>query len=34
VESDEFRLYANDIQRSVEYGARTSLEPTEASGVL
>jgi len=34
VPSDEFRLYANDMQRSyTEYGTKTRLEPAEATGV-
>ena len=32
--SDEIRLYANDMQRShTEYGTKTRIEPTEASGI-
>jgi len=34
VQSDEIRLYANDMQRSyAEYGNETRTEPTEASGI-
>ena len=31
---DEIRLYANDMQRSyTEYGTKTRIEPTEATGI-
>ena len=34
VQSDEIRLYANDMQRSdAEYGTETRTEPTEATGI-
>ena len=34
VQSDEIRLYANDMQRSyVEYETETRIEPTEATGI-
>jgi len=34
VPSDEIRLYATDMQRSyAEYGTKTSIEPTEATGI-
>jgi len=34
VPSDEFRLYAKDIQRRcTEYGTKTRNEPTEATGI-
>jgi len=32
--SDEIRLYANDMQRCfTEYGTKTRIEPTEATGI-
>jgi len=34
VQSDEIRLYANDMQRSyAEYGTETRIEPTEETGI-
>ena len=34
MQSDEIRLYANDMQRSyAEYGTETRIEPTEATGI-
>jgi len=34
VQSDEIRLYENDMQRSyVEYGNETRIETTEATGI-
>jgi len=34
VPSDEIRLYANDMQLSyTEYGTKTRIEPTEATGI-
>ena len=34
MQSDEIRLYANDMQRSyAEYGTKTRIEPTEAIGI-
>jgi len=34
VPSDEIRLYANDMKRSyTEYGTKTRIEPTEATGI-
>jgi len=34
VQSDEIRLYANDMQRSnAEYGTVTRIEPTEGTGI-
>jgi len=34
VPSDEIRLYAKDMQRSfTEYGTKTRIEPTEATGI-
>ena len=34
MQSDEIRLYANDMQRSyAEYGTETRIEPTEETGV-
>jgi len=34
VQSDEIRLYANDMQRSyAEYGTETRIEPTEGTGI-
>jgi len=34
VQSDEIRLYANDMQRSYgEYGTETRIEPTEGTGI-
>jgi len=34
VQSDEFRLYANDMQRSYAvYGTETRIDPTEATGI-
>ena len=33
-QSDEIRLYANDMQRSyAEYGTETRIEPTEGTGI-
>jgi len=33
-QSDEIRLYANDMQRSyAEYGSETRIEPTEGTGI-
>ena len=35
MQSDEIRLYANDMQRSyAEYGTKTRIEPTEAIGIF
>jgi hypothetical protein len=32
--SDEIRLYANNMQRIyTEYGTKTRIEPTEATGI-
>jgi len=32
--SDEFRLFANDMQRSYrEYGTKTRIEPTDTTGI-
>jgi len=34
VQSDEIRLYANDMQRSYsEYGPETRIEPSKATGI-
>jgi len=34
VQSDEIRLYANDMQHSyAEYGTETRIEPTEGTGI-
>jgi len=34
VQSDEIRLYPNDMQRSyAEYGTETRIEPTDATGI-
>ena len=34
MQTDEFRLYAKDMQRSyAEYGTETRIEPTEATGI-
>ena len=34
MQSDEIRLYANDMQRSyAEYGTETRFEPTEGTGI-
>ena len=34
VQSDEIRLYANDMQRSyAEYETETRIEPTEGTGI-
>ena len=34
MQSDEFRLYANDMQRSYAvYGTETRIDPTEATGI-
>ena len=34
MQSDEIRLYANDMQRSyAEYGTETRIEPTEGTGI-
>ena len=34
MQSDEIRLYANDMQRSyAEYGTETRIKPTEATGI-
>ena len=34
MQSDEIRLYANDMQRSyAEYGTETRIEPTEGIGI-
>ena len=34
MQSDEIRIYANEMQRSyTEYGTETRIEPTEATGI-
>ena len=34
MQSDEIRLYANDMQRSyAEYGTENRIEPTEGTGI-